>query len=460
MRFKFLALVGIMLTLLVSLAPASAQDSYAYVRVANYVSDGPAVDVYLNGALSDVRSILFGDVSAWVGVPAGEVSFGVTPTGGDINDSYFNPKTATLAPGSWTTVFVAGSTFQSKVAASVVTENYSDIPADMARVTVFHGILGAVPVNFVAGGEVRVDTLAFPGAAGNNDGATTLDLPAGNYADLQILRADTGAKLLELPTSALEGGKYYLIAAVGLPETRIAMDFEISDPAAVVAGIEEQMAAVAEEAPVPETGFLRAAHFFPNGPAIDIYVDGAISEVANVSYGSASDWVQIPTGAHQIAIVPNGGNLSDALQTQTLSIAPGIFTTVYVTVKNAAPNIEVILEDYSNIPAGKARATFIHAADGAVPVNVYLGDGVLLLQALAYPGNIGDNDGSATVDIIPAVYDIRVTTGVETELLEDMPDTEFEDGIYYLIAVYRASDNTITTIVLPTDVNALLEEAG
>jgi hypothetical protein len=460
MRFKILALVGIILTLLVSLAPASAQDSYAYVRVANYVSDGPAVDVYLNGTLSNLRTILFSEVSEWVAVPVGEVEVGVTPTGGDINDVLFTPKKATLAANSWTTVLVAGASLRSQVSASVITEDYSNIPADMARVTVFHGILGAVPVNFVAGGEVRVDTLAFPGAAGNNDGATTLDLPAGNYADLQILRSDNGAKLLELPTSALEGGKHYLIAAEGLPETTIGIDLAITDPATVVADIEEQMAAVAEESPVPDVGFMRAAHFFPNGPAIDVYVDGAISEVANVTYGSASDWVQIPTGAHQIAIVPNGGNLSDALQTQTLSITPGIFTTIYVTVKNAAPNIEVILEDYSNIPAGKARATFIHAADGAVPVNVYLGDGVLLLQALAYPGNIGDNDGSATVDLIPAVYDIRVTTGIETELLEDMPDTEFVADTYYLIAVYRASDNTITTIVLPTDVNALLESAG
>jgi hypothetical protein len=460
MRFKLLALVGLMLALMVSFAPAAAQSDYAYLRMANYVSDGPAVDVYLNGTLSDLRSVLFSNVSEWVAVPAGEVEIAVTPTGGDINDVLFVPKKATLAAGSWTTVFAAGAALRTQVSASVVTEDYSNIPADMARVTVFHGILGAVPVNFVAGGEVQVSTLAFPGAAGSNDGATTLDLPAGNYADLQILRSDNGAKLLELPTSALEGGKYYLIAAEGLPETRIGIDLVITDPAAVVAGIEENMTATADAEPLPDTGFVRAAHFFPNGPAIDIYIDGTLSEVANITYGSASDWVQIPTGAHQIAIVPAGGNISDALQTQTLGITPGIFTTIYITVKNAAPNIEVILEDYSNIPAGKARATFIHAADGAVPVNVYLGDNVLLLQALAYPGNIGDNDGSATVDLVPGVYDIRVTTGVETELLEDLPDTEITEGIYYLVAVYRASDNTITTLILPTDVEALLESAG
>jgi hypothetical protein len=298
---------------------------------------------------------------------------------------------------------------------------------------------------------VVVNTLSYPGAAGSNDGATTIDLPAGNYGDIAVLRADNGAKLLELPNTALEEGKVYLIGAIGLPETKIDLDFAVSDPQAV-----SEALMGAEEVALPAVAFLRAAHFVPRGPAVDVFVDG-VEVASGVIYGAVTDFLQVTPGEHEVALVADGGTLADPLSVDTITIPDGHFATVYATRgDNAVANVNVIVEDYSDIAEGEARLTVLHAADGAVPVSLYLSDEVLVLQGLSYPGAVGDNDGSATVDLAAGTYTLSLTSGDRTNLLEPVEAT-VESGMYYFVAAYVT--DTLTLLVVPTDVKALLADA-
>jgi hypothetical protein len=71
----------------------------------------------------------------------------------------------------------------------------------------------------VAQGAVLVQRLGFPGSLGDNDGVTTLDVPAGTY-DLWVTPSTGGTVLLDLPGTALEAGSSYFVAAIGSLETR------------------------------------------------------------------------------------------------------------------------------------------------------------------------------------------------------------------------------------------------
>jgi hypothetical protein len=265
---RFLVIGLFLLSVVTSLVPLAAQDNVAFLRLAHYVPDAPAVDVYVDGQISNVRSILYKNASAWVTVPAGTHELALTTAGGDLDDALFPPESYDLTAGSWTTIFVAGSAVRNTLAHSVVTEDYDNIPEGSARLTVFHGIQGAVPVNLYAGGQVQVSTLAFPGAAGSNDGASTVDLPAGSYSDIQILRSDNGSRLLELPATELEGGKYYLVAATGLADLSIDIDLETTDVASVISPATETTESVE-----PTNAFLRGVHLSPNASGFDVYVD-------------------------------------------------------------------------------------------------------------------------------------------------------------------------------------------
>jgi len=296
-----------------------------------------------------------------------------------------------------------------------------------------------------------VKNLAFPGSAGNNDGATKLDLAAGNYSDIAVLRSDNGNRLVEVPSTDLEGGKYYLFAATGLPETQVTVDVEVTDPAAVIAASSE-----IPEVTTPDVSFVRAAHFVTGADAVDLFVDGAASTVTGLASGSASDWVQLTPGDHALALVPTGKAIGDAIYgPETVTIPAGYFATVYATNSNkAAATVNVLVEDYSHIPTGKARATVIHAAEGAAPVNFMDGEDTILLQGLAFPGAIGDNDGSATIDLSAGSHDFSVTTG-DGDSLVDMQGTAVTEGMYYLVVIEKG-EGGITSLVVPTNIGELL----
>lgn len=184
----------------------------ANVRVAHFSPDAPAVDVWVNGAMT-LENVEFGAISDWLMVPAGVYDVAVAPTGTE--DVVLSLDNAFIAPGSNLTAAAIGSVAGETLALQVIPEDFSSVTADTAQVTVFHAIEGAPAVNVTADGNVVISNLAFPGTDGDNDGVFSLDVPAGTY-DLAVVAG--GAALLEAPATELMGGMSYFIAAIGTPD--------------------------------------------------------------------------------------------------------------------------------------------------------------------------------------------------------------------------------------------------
>jgi hypothetical protein len=216
MRTKAVALPLLLALLLIaaltSVVAAQTEAPTLHVRVAHFSPDTPAVDIFLNGTRTPIQGLAFGSISDWVEIPAG--SYQVAAITAE-RQRVIGPATFDLPADAWITVAAVGSLKRGTLQAAPVIEDYSPLEAGQARVTVFHGIEGVVPVDVLAGDSKIVDLLAFPGKLGGNDGAASLTVPAGIY-DLQVVPAgETLRVLFDLKRTILVANTSYFIAAIG-----------------------------------------------------------------------------------------------------------------------------------------------------------------------------------------------------------------------------------------------------
>lgn len=199
----------------VLLPPApQAELEMTTIRVAHFSPDTPAVDVFVNGEAA-IESLEFPAITGWIQLPAGSYNLAVAPAGAGIEAAAIGPADFDLPAGAFITVAAVGSLEAGTLAPQVLVEDYSDIPAGNARVTVFHAIEDAPAVEVRAGGSPIITQLAFPGSQNGNDGAFTLEVPAGSY-DLQVVPAGAAEPIvLDLAGTQLNADTHYFVAAVG-----------------------------------------------------------------------------------------------------------------------------------------------------------------------------------------------------------------------------------------------------
>jgi transforming growth factor-beta-induced protein len=196
---------------------------FVNIRVAHLSPDTPAVDVYVNGEAA-ITALEYPNVTSFITLPAGSYELAVAPAGTSIEEAAIGPASFDLPANSFITVAAVGSLANGTLAPAVFTRDFSEIPADTARVLVFHAIEDAPAVDVRANGSVLVSSLAFPGTFTTtegvlNDGAFEIDVPAGTYDLAVVPSGATEPVVLDLSGTTFEAGVYYLVAAVGTLES-------------------------------------------------------------------------------------------------------------------------------------------------------------------------------------------------------------------------------------------------
>ena len=222
---KFMLLFLVLALAVIAFVPAAAQDeATARIRVAHLSPDTPAVDVYINGELSDVQALEYPNITGWVEVPAGTYTIAVAPAGTSADDAAIGPADLTFSADTWTTIAAVGSLANGTLAPALFEEDYSNITPGNVRVGVFHAIEGAPAVNVLANGSPIITQLGYPGSLGSNDGFFELEVPAGTY-DIQVQAANSGDVLIDLPGTSFDMNQSYLVAAIvrdGAPTVQVA----------------------------------------------------------------------------------------------------------------------------------------------------------------------------------------------------------------------------------------------
>lgn len=193
---------------------------------------------------------------------------------------------------------------------------------------------------------------------------------------------------------------------------------------------------------VVEPAHIRVAHFSPDAPAVDVFVNNVLSGVTNLAYGSVTSWIEVPPNPSlRIAVAPTG-TFDYVIGPADVALAPGSWTTIAAVGSAANGTIApaIVAEDYSALGEGEARITVFHAIEGAPAVNVFA-NGSLLVSNLGFPGTLDDgtNDGAFTVTVPAGTYNLAVNAGGAPILTQDGVDVVA--GTHYFIAAIGTADS-------------------
>jgi hypothetical protein len=143
---------------------------------------------------------------------------------------------------------------------------------------------------------------------------------------------------------------------------------------------------------------LRILHASPDAPNVDVLVDNALT-LSNVAYPTASNYLTISAGAHNIKINVAGTS------TTVISVSPTLARDGYYTAiaANFVASIEPLLatDDSSAPPAGQVRLRVVHAAPDAGPVDILVNNQVVL-------SNVPFAAISSYLSVPAGTYDVKV----------------------------------------------------
>ncbi len=254
-------------------------------------------------------------------------------------------------------------------------------------------------------------------------------------ADVVNLESATTVQGSDISISVQDG-------AVFLNETTQVIITDIQASNGVIHVIDSVLLPPAEDAMMEEEMMaedmvnIRVAHFSPDTPAVDVFVNGEAA-IEALEFPTITDWIELPAGSYNIAVAPAGAGIEAA------AIGPADFdlpAEAYITVA-AIGSLEagtlapaVLVEDYTDITEGNARVSVFHAIEDAPAVDVLAG-GAPIVPALAYPGTVNGNDGFFTLEVPAGTYDLQVVPAGATEpVVLDLPGTALAANTHYFVA--------------------------
>jgi len=187
-------------------------DTSAYLRVAHFAPDAPAVDVYFNGSIA-YKKLIYQSISNWLAVDPGTYSIAVVPNGQSVSSTAFAPVDVSAESGAWKTVAIVGSADSGTLQAAVITEDYSDLLPSTGGFTFFNALEGSAPVNLVRSGAVYFAQIGFPGV--DTTSFSSLVGDAGTF-DVSAVDPNAPSTVFAQRTGlALPENAYTFIALIG-----------------------------------------------------------------------------------------------------------------------------------------------------------------------------------------------------------------------------------------------------
>jgi hypothetical protein len=174
---------------------------------------------------------------------------------------------------------------------------------------------------------------------------------------------------------------------------------------------------------------VRVVHASPDAPAVDVYLDGN-KVLTNVPFFTASDYLDVPAGAHDIKVTPTGDANTAVIDAKGVTVEAGKMYTVAAVGKLADIKPQIYSDNLAAPAAGKAHVRVVHASPDAPAVDVKVKGGPTLISNLAFPNDSGYNPVDA------GSYDLQVTPAGGDQVVLDLPGTNLEAGkIYDIFAV-------------------------
>jgi hypothetical protein len=192
---------------------------------------------------------------------------------------------------------------------------------------------------------------------------------------------------------------------------------------------------------------LRVLHASPDAPAVDVYLDGS-EAVGDLAFGSVTDYVPVPAGAHAVQVFPSSANGSGTpvIDVPTLTLDAGKDYTVAAVGKLADIEPLVLVDNNGAPAAGNAHIRVVHASPDAPNVDIFAAGAGVVVPDLAF------KEASAYLPLPAGSYDLEVRgAGSQTAVLS-LPDTQLDAGkVYTAFAIGLAAGDPALSVKLTTD---------
>lgn len=396
-RSRLLILLALLCAVLPTLAQDTNEDTTAYLRVGHFVSDAPAVDIYIDDTLR-FEALTYLTVTDWQAFETGTYFVSVVEAGSEnIEDDALLTGAYTLRAGEWLTLAAIGTLADESVTLEPLVEAYEeDLQEDAALVTVLHAIPEVDPVNILVDDAVELEALAYIGDDGA-EGFDSIFLGAGDYAfDVQNEDGDT---LLSAESTIEVGLAYFIVAAGTADEPEIIL-------------VSTDVDSVITENATNDTAstlLARVGHFSVSAPLVDIYLDGELA-LDNVDFGDLSAYFEIAAGTYEVALVATGDGLENALYTGNITLIADSITLIAAIGFVGNDSLEVVTADENALAPqnGRTRIAFFQAVP-SISLFDLLANDATLIQGVAYPNVFaGAGDGYVSVDVAAGEYELEV----------------------------------------------------
>jgi hypothetical protein len=197
---------------------------------------------------------------------------------------------------------------------------------------------------------------------------------------------------------------------------------------------------------------VRVVHASPDAPAVDVLVDDAAA-LSNVGYLTASDYVELANGAHNVKV--NAAGTSTTVIDADVDLADGTDHTVIASGLLEAIQPIVLEDDNSTPAAGTARVRAIHGAPSAPAVDVYVtAPGADLEAASPALSNVAFGDVADYLEVPAGDYQVRVTpAGTKTVVIDSGALTLTSGQVRTAIAVDAPGGGAPFDLLILDDLN-------
>lgn len=190
------------------------------------------------------------------------------------------------------------------------------------------------------------------------------------------------------------------------------------------------------------TARVRVVHAAETVPAVDVFLDGTAA-LKNVGFISISDYLDVPAGEHEIALVPAGQNVDAALLTTTVTVEGGKAYTV-AGVGREDVQIKLFNDDISAPAAGKARIRAIHTLPDAPGVDVEVVGGPRVFENITFP------NASNYAEIDAGTYSLQLVANGANTVFKQWPNRDYQAGVIYDVIVFGSLANLQTRVAQTT----------
>ncbi len=342
------------------------------VRVWHLADAAGTVDVYVNGTAT-FEDFEFEQNTAYVELDPGMYDIAVTAADAPVEDAVITVEGFELAAGdTWTIIAAqldADAEAEGAFQAIPVSED-ATAPADgNIKVQTFHLAYGVEAEVGVFNLTPIAPTLTALGPA-LAQGAVAEEAEEIAAGAIQVGADATADGIVDLATGVIEAppaGSSVLLGFISKAEGE-----EVETEVVYLIGDGENIQGESELAGVANA---RIWHLAPSAEMVDIYLGGTLA-LAGVAFEQNTLYLPFPEGMVDVAVVPAGGMLSEAVIEATLNLVAGEFYTVVAWQDAAEPAAEnfqalVIPEDRAPPAETNIKVRVFHVAyavSGAVDV--------------------------------------------------------------------------------------------